>query len=400
MRALAAALLLVAATCNAADMKSPAAVPEPNWATWALPTREVGEKVQAAWKVLRENRPEKQSANPDEAKAAAERVEAAYGTLEENPTAGCAVGAYYLQRTQDDWERLMLAGTLLSLDEQQGEPFFVWALSKSAGVDALFPAVFHDACFVAEAQNVGDLAGLAWVLKTQQGAVMLPEYNWVIPTHDCLFYVYGRFGTEAIPYLRAALRDQDPYVRRNAAVVLGYFLDQESRGDLLALLKAGGVPALGAAFALGELGCKEAAPELVKMLNAETPNDRLWAVYALYEIRSAETLPAIEKALTVEADERVQQELKAAIEHIKTTSPAVQPLTAEELAKILGESEKAIIPDLPFDRIGASVQSAHLPQLIRIRRLAIDEISDEGHQEFQDWQKILKTASRGGAVTR
>jgi hypothetical protein len=137
------------------------------------------------------------------------------------------------------------------------------------------------------------------------------------------------------------------------------------------------------------------------MLNAESPNDRLWAIYALYEIRAAETLPALEKALSVEADEQVQQELKAAIEHIKTpVGSGVQPLTPEELGKILAESEKSIIPDLPFDRIEASVKPEHLPQLIRIRRLAIDEISDAGHQEFQDWQRILKSASRTGAVAR
>jgi hypothetical protein len=400
MKTFAAFLLLVAAS-TAAEMKSVAPVAEPKWDTWALPTREIGEQVQAAWKVLRENRPDKQHATPEAGKAAAEAVEAAYTRLEANADAACAVGAYYLQRTQDDWERLMISGTLLSLDESRAEPFFVWALSKSKAVDALFPAVFHDACFVAEAQRPADLGGLFWALKTQQGAVMLPEYNWVIPTHDCLFYVFGRFGESCIPYLRTALRDPDPYVRRNAAVVLGYFLDHESKPDFLALLKAGGVPALGAAFALGELGSREALPELVKMLNAQSPNDRLWAIYALYEIAAAETLPSLEKALTVEADERVQQELKAAIEHIKSpTAAAAQPLTAEELQKILAESEKSVIPDLPFERIEASVKPEHLPQLIRIRRLAIDEISDEGHQEFQDWQRILKSAARNGAVTR
>lgn len=395
------AFLLLAAASVAAEMKTVTPIPDPNWGTWALPTREIGEQVQAAWKVLRENRPEKQQATPEAGQAAAAAVEAAYQQLEAHADAACAVGAYYLQRTQDDWERLMIAGTLLSLDEAKGEPFFIWSLAKSKAVDALFPAVFHDACFVAEAQRPADLAGLMWVLKTQQGAVMLPEYNWVIPTHDCLFYVFGRFGEGCVPYLRAALRDQDPYVRRNAAVVLGFFLDQESKADFLALLKGGGVPALGAAFALGELGSREALPELVKMLNAQAPADRLWAIYALYEIKATETLPALEKALSVEADERVQQELKAAIEHIKTPAGSgVQPLTPEELGKILAESEKSIIPDLPFDRIEVSVKPEHLPQLIRIRRLAIDEISDEGHEEFQDWQRILKSAARGGAVAR
>lgn len=393
--------LLLAASAAAAETKPLPTLAEPNWNTWPLPTRQIGEQVQAAWKTLREHRPEKQYATPEEGQAAAKGVEAAYQVLEQHAEAACAVGAYYLARTQDDWERLMIGGTLLSLDEQKGEPFFVWSLWKSGAVDPLFPAVFHDACFVAEAQRVSDLPGLFWILKTQKGAVFLPEYNWVIPTHDCLFYVFGRFGQEAVPYLRTALRDPDPYVRRNAAVVLGYFLDQESKPELLAMLKAGGVPALGAAFALGELGSREAIPELLKLLSVKEPTDRLWAIYALYEIRAEETLPHLERALAAEQDARVQQELTAAIEHIKTKGvSSVQPLTPEELQKILGEAEKTIVPDLPFERIGATVTGQHLPQLIRIRRLAIDEISDEGHQEFQEWHKVLKAALRGGAVAR
>ena len=394
-------VLLAAVSASAAEQKPLPTFADPDWNTWPMPTRQVGEQVQAAWKVLREHRPEKQFATPEESQAASAAVEKAYASLEQNAEAACAVGAFYLARTKDDWERLMIGGTLLSLDETKGEPFFVWSMAKTGCVDALFPAVFHDACFVAEAGQESDLPGLFWVLKTQKGAVFLPEYNWVIPTHDCLFYVFGRFGTNAVPYLRTALRDQDPYVRRNAAVVLGYFLDHESKADLLTLLKAGGVPALGAAFALGELGSREALPELVKLLGAQDPADRLWAIYALYEIKATETLPSLEKALAAETDERVKQELTAAIEHIKTPAGSgVQPLTAEELTKILGEAEKAIVPDLPFDRLEASVKPQHLPQLIRIRRLSIDEISDEGHQEFQDWHRVLKSAQRGGAVTR
>jgi hypothetical protein len=398
---IASIVLLLAASASAAEMQPLPAVTDPDWATWTMPTRQVGEQVQAAWRILREHRPDKQYATTEESQAAATAVEAAYQKLEENAEAACAVGAYYLARTQDDWERLMIGGTLLSLDEAKGEAFFVWSMAKSGTVDALFPAVFHDACFVAEAQKVSDLPGLFWMLKTQKGAVFLPEYNWVIPTHDCLFYVFGRFGSEAIPYLRAALRDSDPYVRRNAAVVLGYFLDQPSKADLLALLKQGGVPALGAAFALGELGAKEAMPELVKMLAATDPADRLWAIYGLYEIRMPETLPAIEAALATETDERVQQELTAAVEYIKAIgTETTEKLKPEELTRILAESEKSVIPDLPFDRIEATVSAQDLPQLVRIRRLSIDEITDEGHHEFMEWHRIMKSASRGGSVIR
>jgi hypothetical protein len=388
-------LLLLAATCSAAEMKPLPPVAEPDWNTWPLPTRQTGEQVQSAWKTLREHRPDKKYATDEEGKAAAAAVEQAYQFLEQNSAAACAVGAYYLARTKDDWERLMIGGTLLALDEQKGEPFFTWSLAKSGAVDALFPAVFHDACYVAEAQRPTDLAGLFWVLKTQKGAVYLPEFNWVIPTHDCLFYVFGRFGPECVPYLRTALRDNDPYVRRNAAVLLGYFLDHESKNDLLAVLKGGGTPALGAAFALGELGCKEATPELVKMLGATEPADRLWAIYALYEIRAPETVPNLEQALAAEQQEQVKQELTAAIEHIKSKgATSVEKLSPDELQKILAEAEKTVMPNLAFDRIAASVTKAHLPQLIKIRRLTIDEISDTGHHELIEWQKVLKTAAR------
>jgi hypothetical protein len=407
MRTVARAVLLAALASAwgtqvaGAEMKALPAITDPDWKTWAMPTREIGEKIAAAWKVLRENRADRKFATPEEAKAAGEAVQAAYKVLEANAEPACAVGAYYLERTKDDWERLMIGGTLLNLDEKKGEPFFVWSMAKSQMVEALFPAVFQDACFVAEAQRVSDLPGLYWVLKTQKGAVYLPEFDWIIPTHDCMFFVFGRFGAESVPYLRAALRDPDPYVRRNAAVLLGFFLDTESKADLMALLKAGGPPSLGAAFALGEMRDKEALPYVVKLLSSTELNDRLWATYALFEIRAPETLPILEKALAAETNESAKQELTAAVEHIKSiNAPGPQALTSDELAKVLKEAEETGSLELPFDRIAASVKKEDLPKLIHLRRLSLDDISDEGHQEFQHWHKIIKTATRGGAVIR
>lgn len=408
MRRISRVVVLAVAVCGlvaqgeAAEMKPLPAVADPDWKTWPMPTREIGEKIAAAWKVLRENRADKKFNSPEEAKVAGEAVQAAYKFLEENAAASCAVGAYYLERTKDDWERLMIGGTLLNLDETKGEPFFVWSLAKSQMVEALFPAIFQDACFVAEAQKTSDLPGLFWILKTQKGAVYLPEYDWIIPTHDCLFFVFGRYGNDAVPYLRAALRDQDPYVRRNAAVLLGFFLDTESKADLMALLKAGGPPALGAAFALGEMREREALPYVVKMLSSPELNDRLWATYALFEIRAPETLPILEKSLAAEQNEAAKQELTAAVEHIKKINePAPQPLSAEELAKTLKDAEETGSLEIPFDRIRASVKKTDLPKLLHLRRLALEDISDEGHQEFQHWHKAIKSAAfSGGGVTR
>ncbi len=376
-----------------AEMKAWPAAAEPNWKTWPMPTREIGEKVQASWKILRENRPDRKFETPEEAQAVGEKIQANYKILEENAVAACAVGAYYLQRTQDDWERLMIAGTLYGLDEEKAKPFLIWAMANSGNVELLFPAVFQDACYIAEQQKVEDLAGLQWILKTQKGAVYLPEYDWIIPTHDCLFFVFGRFGNQCLPYLRAALRDKDPYVRRNAAVVLGYFMDGASRDDLMALLKGGGIPSLGAAFALGEMRQKDAIPYVQKLLTSGDVNYRLWATYALFEIRDPATLPILEQALSVETDEAAKMELTAAIEHIKTNElEGVQPLSPAELAQLLKEAEESGSLELPFDRIEKSVTREHLPQIVHLRRLSIDDISDAGHQELKQWHKILKTA--------
>lgn len=394
-------LCFARSTVSAAETKALPAAAEPDWKTWPMPTREIGEKVAASWATLKANRADRKFANQDEAKKAGEAVQAAYKQLEENAAASCAVGAFYLQKTTDDWERLMIAGTLLNLDETKGEPFFVWAMAKSQMVESLFPAVFQDACFVAEAQKASDLPGLFWILKTQKGAVYLPEYDWIIPTHDCLFFVFGRYGNECIPYLRGALKDQDPYVRRNAAVVLGFYLDAESKPELMELLKAGGVPALGAAFALGEMGEQAAEPYVVNMLKSPELNDRLWATYALFEIKDPRAIPVLQKALEVEKEDAAKQELTAAIEHIKGGAEAKpQPLTPNELAKVLKEAEETGSLTLPFDRIGASVTRADLPKLIHLRRLSLDDISDEGHQEFQKWHKIIKTTLREGGQVR
>ncbi len=394
-----AIILLCAASATAADTKPWPAASEPDWNSWTMPNKEVGLKVQEAWKILRKHAPDEKFEKPEDAAAANKEMDDAYAVLEEHTEAACAVGAYYLKRVQADWERIVIGGVLFGLDEKKGKPFLIWALAKSGPVDDLFAGVFEDACYIAETPSAADLPGLFWILKTRKGAVYLPEHNWIIPTHDCLFYVYGRIGHGIVPYLRTALKDQDPYVKRNAAVLLGYFLDYESRDELLAMLQAGGVPSLGAAFALGEMGDQKALPYLVRMLQHQDATFRQWAIYAIFEIKDKRTLPMLKEALAKESEEHVKKELTAAIKHIESDDPGVQPLTPEELKKILAEAEANGGQILKPDAVQASVNREHYVQLVRIRKKAIESLTGPGHTGFRQWHKVLKAAVRNPGQT-
>ena len=68
----------------------------------------------------------------------------------------------------------------------------------------------------------------------------------------------GRYGREVIPYLYPMLKHDTRTLRRNAAIVLGYFMDKNAKPVMLEMLKANDIGSGGAAFALGQLGVPEA----------------------------------------------------------------------------------------------------------------------------------------------
>ena len=400
MSILLAALLILA---DPAATKPLPPVVEPNWAAWSAGPPEADREVAAAWKVLREARIDRQYKDRDERQAAMDRVDAAHKTLEDHPDAACAAGAQLLRTTDDDWERLMAASTLTLIGKEKGEPFLVWAMAKSQSVDPTFEASYAMACHLADRHQPGDLPALFLMLRAHDGKVFLFLHSWYIPTPDCLCYVFGRYGREVLPYLRPMLGHDDPYVRRNAAIVLGYFGDQESRPELIRVLKANDVGSGGAAATLGTLGATEVVGEIAALLDYPDPLTRFWTAFGLYELASKDALPALERRLEKETEEPVKQEIQAAIAYLRADAPIFgangNKLEPAALAEALAAAEADNGLRADFAAIAASAGPNDLDALERIRVRTTHVPSDLGNRRFHDWTNVINAVRRRARTT-
>ncbi len=389
---------LLALAAAEPEVKELPPVKEPDWAAW----KDVDAKKKAmaaqAWATLREYRPDREYKTANERKEAERKVAAAYKVLDDNPDAACAAGAELLRASKDDWERLMIATTIGTAGRDKGEPFLVWAMARAKTVDDAFDPVFEIASRFAAKRKPEYLPALAAVLRTHDGRIFLQLHSWWIPTQDCLFYVFGRYGPDAISYLRGLLKDPDPYVRRNAAIVLGDFMDRASKPALLKMLEADDVGSGGAAFALGELGDKEAVKPVARLLKNADARTRFWAAYALYELGDKGAVPALEAAAKSEKDEDTRGEMEAALEHLrgdpKPYGATAKKLAGEELRAELEKARKSNGLEGDAAAIAASAGRDELAMLEEIRRKTLDVLSDKGNKRFREWTLVLKTVRR------
>ena len=391
-------LVLLVLTADAPATKELPPVREPEWDSWKNVEPEAVRRAMDAWKVLREARPDRQFKTTAERREAEKTVEEAYGELDRSPDASCATGTVILRTTADDWERLMVAATVSQLAGPKGEPFLLWAMAKSATVDEAFEPSYETACRLAARRNPDYLPAIFLLLRTRDGHIYLPLHSWYIPTQDCLYYVFGRYGREVIPYLRPMLGHRDPYVRRNAAIVLGFFMDKDATPLLLKAIEANDIGSGGAAFALGEMGVAKAAEPISRLLENPDPRTRFWAVYALYEIASKDALPALERAAKAEKDEDTRREMQAAIEHLRS-DPApfgsgARKLDAKELQDAIREARDANGLEGDVEAIAASAGPDALESLEEIRLKTMDIPSDRGHKWFQKWTAAMKSIRR------
>ena len=208
----------------------------------------------------------------------------------------------------------------------------------------------------------------------------------------------GRYGLEVIPFLYPMLKHDDPYVRRNAAIVLGYFMDKSAKPFMLEMLKANDVGSGGAAFALGQLGARDAVKPIAGLLKNPDARTRFWAAYALYEIGSKDALPALEAAVANEKDESARQEMTEAIKHIgagpKPLGDGKPKLGKAELKKMLDDAENGNGLDGDVESIAASAGPEELKQLDEIRLRSTNVPSDKGNQWFRRWTEVIKTIRR------
>jgi hypothetical protein len=387
-------VLLLAASLQAAA-PSARQVKEPDWNAWASVDKASRQSVANAWTVLREFRPEKSFASEDQ-RAALSLVNDAYKSLGAHKEAACAAGADLLHATLDDWERLMIASTIADLDPSRGQPFLLWAMATTKNIEASFQGLFPDACRLAGTRRLEVLPALAAMLRVRDASIRLPVSSWDIPTHEALFYIYGHYGRDAIGELRPALNDADPYVRRNAAFVLGQFMDVESKPRLMQMVSASDESANGATFALGELGVAEAVAPVIERLQRPDPRARFWAAWALFGLGSPKALPALKQAAAKESDAIARGQMQAAIQFIEGGADPL-PKAAKLSRAALNAALEAAQAGQGWSDLAAIAVSAgpeDLDRLERLRDLSMQTLSEEGNTAFKQLSLIIKLLRR------
>jgi HEAT repeat protein len=133
----------------------------------------------------------------------------------------------------------------------------------------------------------------------------------------------------ALEALRSAwTRDRDDEVRETAVWGLGTNgepADAELIGARLAAETSREVRAT-SAWALGSLGARNAPRSLIALLDDPDSRTRLQAAWALSQIGDSSTLPAIDRALKVDQDERTTRALLRALVRSGATTEAISAL--------------------------------------------------------------------------
>jgi hypothetical protein len=393
-------VIAAALALSASELPGKALPPikEPEWTAWKDAGEEARRRAAKAWEVLGEYHPDRQYETAARRREAEEAVDAAYKALDADKAAACAVGVELMRASQDDWERLMIATTVGQLGGEKGEPFLLWAMANAKAVDQAFEPVYEIAGSLAARHRPEYLPAVFSILRAHEGSISLRLHSWTIPTQECLFYVIARYGRDIVPYLYPMLEHPDPYVRRNAAIVLGYFLDQRAEPALMKMLAANDVGSGGAAFALGELGDREAAGPIARLLKNPDARTRFWAAYALYEIGSKDSLDELKAAADREKDQAARQEMMAAIEQSragrKPLPDGARKLGKEDLSKALDEADRANGLAGDVEGIATSAGPEELERLEEIRRKAMGVPSDLGNKWFRRWTGVLKAIRR------
>ncbi|MBI2933478.1 MAG: HEAT repeat domain-containing protein [Planctomycetes bacterium] len=324
----------------------------------------------------------------------------AYKKLQDTPVAACAAAVPLFRTTEDDFVRLSIVQHLEELaGEKAAAPFIVWTFSKVKDLGSHFQYVYEWTRLCALEQNPTLLPAVFAILRTHDQSIFLRAHSWHIRTHECMYYVLGGYGRGVIPYLRPMLRHEDPYVRRNAAFALGLFFDDSSEKALAKMLEAKDVGSGGAAFALGELHRTKHVRAIAQVLKSADAPTRFWAAYALYELGDKEAVPFLKAAADNEKDEDTLKEMKAAIERLsgdmKPLGSDAKKLDAANLGDLLTRIEKDNgLSTEDAGSIAISAGKEHLNALERIRYRSTQVPSDRGNKSFHIWCNVIKEVRR------
>ncbi|HYG78099.1 MAG TPA: HEAT repeat domain-containing protein [Planctomycetota bacterium] len=384
--------MLTSCALSAGEMPQ---IKEPDWEAWKNADPAAKKRAADDLAVVLASRPQA-SATQAEKEQVAKKLNEAYASLQKNADASYAVAAELLRKTTDDWERLTLG--LLLAPAANGSTYLHWAMAKSTSLPpSLFEQFYYIARGLARERKPEVLPAITLMMKASEGRLRLPFLSWHIPFEDCLFYVFGTYGKDAVPYLRTLLNDPYPVVRRNAAILLGYFFDRESVAILRFALKSDDLIAGGAAFALGEMGIQDAAKDMVPLLKHPDARTRFFAAYGIYELKYKEALPDLVEASHDESDTETFQEITETINYLTENpkpEPVVKKLSREELDAALDAAERSRGMTFDADVLVVSCEERDMPRIEKLLLLPTEMPSDKAHKKFRQLRELYKKLHR------
>lgn len=383
--------LLVAAACVVMAQDAPKEI-KPDWKVWETRNKEKKDEIRGMLEMLASMRPDTKFETEEEKEAAYEKVGAAYKTLRAHESEAQAAAAELVRETRDEFTRLICLDRLFSSGKQQFQ-VAAWGLARADDVDMFIRFYLPYAHTLGLKGSKDTVHASLKMLRLRNASAFLPAHFWTVKPYDILIYTLGIYGPDICKDLVPKLKDRDPYVARNAAVLLSHFCYEPAIPDLLKMLEQGDIRAVGAARALGRLRVKEAFDPVVAMLESEDAFVRHEAAFALYEFGDKEALPPVEKAFERETDPRSKAELRKTREYLKRGAPAFgtgkEPYSQDQLKLILKALEKShgqlISDEQDLDwtvaaRICASADLIELDRIEKIRQASLRKLSDEGNR--------------------
>ena len=309
----------------------------------------------------------------------------------------------------DTYFQLSASMVLYQIDHEAAHPDIIKVLERTSIGENAFQ-YFYLCHRIARARDARILPVLRRLLANDKIVVLIDKDSPLLEPRTICTYLYGVYGTEAIPSLMDACADPEPTVRATAASVLAYFGSDKPLfvlADLLARdanerVRAAAANALGqtdhvavierlahsisadasvnvraaCAFALGEVQHERCIDGLALGINDLAPQVRRYAISSLEYIGKERCAEIIANRLAIEDEPGVRLGLIKALGLLgyKRSIPVLKEITEKrsaEEAKTAAEALHRIdsigpVAREPYpDQQGKKVSSSELGKIIK-----------------------------------
>ena len=261
---------------------------------------------------------------PEEAKARGEQLDKAWNTVVAAGPAGAAklkdeIAKIDAAKEKDDFFKLGAAAILWSIGgaDEAAAVAGIW----TSGVDltANYSYVFYAAFGAARTQDDRVVPMLAALLADRKGVVPVPQHSMSLSWPLTQEFLWGAFGSKAMPALARVLDESKDDAAREAAMMLmarGQYLPALEKMRRLAT-EAKSDLHMAAVRAVGVYGHPQDYDFLAAGAKSKDPREARWFAYALHEYDDLRAVPILVEMLG-SADVRVRQGALGALVHLLT----------------------------------------------------------------------------------